>query len=309
MRVEKLKIGFIGLRRMGANIVLNALEKGVEVVAYNRTPEVTKEFVKEAKSKKLEAAYSLQELCQNISTPRVIWVMVTAGPAVDEIIKGLLPHLQAGDTVIDGGNSFYKDSVRRAKTLNAKWINYLDCGTSGGLEGARNGACLMIGGNKKVFEKLEPLFKAIATKHGYLYCGPSGAGHYTKMVHNGIEYGLLQAFGEGFELLEKSPYKLDLEKTSRVWSHGSVVRGWLTELAERAFAKDSHLKSIRGVVGGGETGGWTLKTAKERKVEMPVLDASLKMRKRSAKKEVFAGKVIAALRNEFGGHAVAKAKK
>jgi 6-phosphogluconate dehydrogenase len=294
---------------MGANIVLNALDRGVAVVAYNRTGEVTREFAREAKSRNLTPAYSLSQMCAALPSPRVIWLMVTAGPAVDEIIKELLPNLKAGDTIIDGGNSFFKDSVHRNKFLKARGIHYLDCGTSGGLEGARNGACLMVGGDKRVFDKLEPLFSKIATSHGYMYCGPSGAGHYTKMVHNGIEYGLLQAFGEGYELLEKSPYSIDLEKTSRVWSHGSVVRGWMTELAERAFGKDAHLKKIRGVIGGGETGGWTLKTAKERKAEMPVLEASLAMRKRSAKKEVFAGKVIAALRNEFGGHAVVKAKK
>ncbi len=292
---------------MGSNMVLNALDNGVEVVAYNRTPEITNEFVKEARSKKLVPVYSLADLCSKLQSPRLIWLMVTAGKPVDAIIEGLLPHLRKSDLLVDGGNSFYKDSQKRYKLLKRRGIHFLDCGTSGGLEGARNGACLTIGGDKKVFKRVEWLFKALACPGGYLYCGLAGSGHFVKVTHNGIEYALLQAYGEGFEMLARGPYKnLDLAAIARVWSHGSVIRSWITELAEKAFAKDSLLDSIRGVVGGGETGEWTLRTAKKFGVEMPELEVALRMRKRSKKKEVFAGKVIAALRNEFGGHEIVR---
>ncbi len=304
------RIGFVGLRRMGSNMVLNALGKGVEVVAFNRTGEITAEFVKEASSKNLFPAYSLPELCSSLPSPRIVWIMVTAGKPVDDIIEGLLPHLKKGDLIIDGGNSFYKDSMRRHKQLAAKGVDFLDCGTSGGLEGARTGACLTIGGEKKVFERAEWLFKSLACPGGYLYCGPAGAGHFVKVTHNGIEYAMLQAYGEGFEMLARGPYqKLDLAAISRVWSHGSVIRSWMTKLAERAFSKDARLEKIGGAVGGGETGRWTLETAKEHRMEMPALMTALEMRERSSTKEVFAGKVIAALRNEFGGHETAKVKK
>ena len=233
--------------------------------------------------------------------------MVTAGNPVDSVIGQILPYLKPNDIVVDGGNSFYKDSVRRYNYLKNKKINFLDIGTSGGLSGARNGACLTIGGDKKIFRKIENVCKAASVKGGYAYVGPSGAGHFVKMVHNGIEYSLLQAYGEGFELLFKGPYKnLDFQKISKTWKNGSIIRSYLIELAEIAFKKDSKLDKIEGIVGGGETGGWTVETAKEFGVDVSTIKLALEERKKSQSKPRFAGKVVAALRNVFGGHEILK---
>ena len=293
-----MKIGFIGLGRMGFNIVLNLHYKKIGVVAYNRSREPVKEIRKHG----VEAAFSVEELMKKLPGQKIIWIMVTAGKPVDLIIDELIPYLNANDIIIDGGNSFYKDSVRRYKKLKDKKIHFLDIGTSGGLNGARYGACLTIGGDKKIFKKIEPICKAVSAKNGYAYVGPAGAGHFVKMVHNGIEYSLLQAYGEGFELLHKGPYKnLDFEKIAKTWKNGSIIRSYLIELAEEAFRKDSKLKRIEGIVGGGETGEWTVKTAKEFKVDVSTIKLALNERKKSKKHPRFAGKVVAALRNEFGG--------
>ncbi len=231
--------------------------------------------------------------------------MVPHGTPVDEMIEKLLEAgVTKGDIIIDGGNSFYKDSVRRYELLKEKGINYLDIGTSGGLEGARNGACMMVGGDAKIYKKVEPILKLAAMGNGVAYFGQAGAGHFVKMVHNGVEYGMLQAIGEGFELLEKGPYKLDLHKVAYNWIHGSVVRGWLMELLERALKADPDLSNIEGVVGGGSTGEWTVATAKELGVETPVIENSLEARIKSLEKPTFSGKVVATLRNQFGGHEV-----
>src|SRR3989344_7655968 len=233
--------------------------------------------------------------------------MVTAGKPVDAVIKELLPYLKQNDIIIDGGNSFYKDSIRRYKFLKNKRIYFLDIGTSGGLSGARRGACLTIGGDKKIFRKIEPVCKAVSAKNGYAYVGNAGAGHFVKMVHNGIEYALLQAYGEGFELLFKGPYKnLDFQKISKTWKNGSIIRSYLIELAEQAFKKDSKLNKIEGVVGGGETGQWTVDTANEFNVDVGTIKLALEERKKSQSSPRFAGKVVAALRNEFGGHEILK---
>ena len=298
-----MKLGFIGLGRMGFNMVLNLKDHKIPVVAYNRSPEP----VKEIKKKNVEVAFSIEELMKKLPKQKIIWIMVTAGKPVDAVIKEILPYLNPNDIVIDGGNSFYKDSVRRHNYLKSKKIHFLDIGTSGGLSGARYGACLTIGGDKKTFKRIEKVCKAVSVKDGYAYIGPVGSGHFVKMVHNGIEYAWLQATGEGFELLLKGPYKnLDFMKIAKVWKNGSIIQSKIMGWAEDAFKNDLKLSKIEGVVGGGETGEWASKTAKEYKVSFDTLDLALKLRKLTRKNPRFAGKVVAALRNEFGGHEIVK---
>lgn len=314
---------------MGKAMVLRLLEQGVDVAAHNRTSQKVDELfvesqklkVKSQKSGKFYKAYELDQLVKLLESPRIIWLMVPHGPPVDEMIEKLLDAgIEKGDIVIDGGNSFYKDSIRRYEYLKRKGVHFLDVGTSGGLEGARNGACLMIGGDRTVYKEVQPLFEAASCSGGYAYFGPAGAGHFVKMVHNGVEYGMLQAIGEGFEILAKgmpvtTPFargtlaktvRIDLHKVAQNWIHGSVVRGWLVELLEKALRDDPHLTNIEGVVGGGETGSWTLEVGKKLGVETPVITESLKARKKSLAKPTFSGKVVAALRREFGGHEIVK---
>jgi 6-phosphogluconate dehydrogenase len=297
-----MEIGLIGLGKMGFNLALNMRDKGHKVVAYNRTLEK----VKEAESEGLTGAYSIEELVNKLTGRRVIWLMVPAGKTVDDMIGALIPHLNKHDIIIDGGNSFYKDTLRRYEELKAKEIDFVDIGTSGGTNGARYGACTMIGAEDAVFQVLEDLVKDICVKDGYLHTGRTGSGHYTKMVHNGIEYGMMQAIGEGFEILQKSQFDLDMEKVAKVWNNGSVIRGWLMELAESAFSKDENLDKIKGVMYSSGEGLWTVMEALELKVPAPVIAESLMMRYRSEQEDTFTGKVVAALRNEFGGHATKK---
>lgn len=287
---------------MGFNIVLNLHSKKVGVVAYNRSLE----HVRKIKKYGVDVAYSIEELINKLPKQKIIWIMVTAGKPVDVVIKELLPYLKKDYIIIDGGNSFYKDSIRRYKFLKKKKIHFVDIGTSGGLKGARYGACLTIGGDKKIFKKIEWICKAVSEKNGYAYVGSAGAGHFVKMAHNGIEYAMLQAYGDGFELLFKGPYKLDLRKIAETWSNGSVIRSWLMELATDAFKKDQKLSKIKGIIGGGETGQWAVNTAKEYKVPFKSIKLALKIRRISRKKPSFSGQVIAALRNEFGGHEVVR---
>ncbi len=293
-----MKLGFIGLGRMGYNIVLNLIDHKHDVVVYNRSPEKVQQIAQEGAI----ASSSYEELASKLDTPRLIIISVTAGKPVDDVIDGLLPHLSKGDVIIESGNSWYEDSIRRHDALKKKGIQFLDMGTSGGLSGARNGACLTIGGEKKLFEKYENLFKDIATEKGYAYMGEVGSGHFVKMVHNGIEYALLQAYGEGAETLKKGPYKLDFEKVFSVWSHGSIIRSYLSEISVDAFKKDHDLKKFKGIIGGGETGTWTLKVAEKEGVEFGSLQHALEARKKSQEKQTFATKYVAAIRNEFGGH-------
>lgn len=308
-----MKIGFVGLGRMGHAMVLRLVERGVDVVAYNRSKEKVDAIEADLKSQialtktsgSLEKSYTVGELLSKLKPPRIIWLMVPHGAPVDEMIKSLLEAgLNKNDIMVDGGNSFFKDTVKRYRELKERGIHYIDAGTSGGLEGARNGACIMVGGEEDVVKELAPIFTAAATTDGWAYFGPSGAGHFVKMVHNGVEYGMLAAIGEGFELLAKGPYNLDLHKAAFNWAHGSVVRGWLMDLLEKALKDDPRLDGIEGVVGGGETGEWTVATARELLTSTPVMDASLQARKDSQKKPTFAGKIVAALRNQFGGHEV-----
>ncbi|MBI6875292.1 phosphogluconate dehydrogenase (NAD(+)-dependent, decarboxylating) [Clostridium aciditolerans] len=297
-----MKLGIIGLGRMGYNLALNAREHGHHVVVFNRTLEKVKEAEKEG----LIGAYSIEELVKKLEGRRVIWLMVPAGNSVDEMIDKLVPLLSKQDIVIDGGNSNYKDTLRRYNYLKSKGIDFVDIGTSGGIEGARNGACTMIGAETEVFEFLEPFIKDISIENGYLHTGANGSGHFVKMIHNGIEYGMMQAIGEGFEILEKSQFSLDFEKVAKVWNHGSVIRGWLMELTENAFRKDPQLDAIKGVMYSSGEGLWTAQEALELKVAATVITQSLLMRYRSEQEDTFTGKVVSALRNEFGGHATKK---
>jgi 6-phosphogluconate dehydrogenase len=255
-------------------------------------------------------AYALAELVKKLAAPRCVWLMLPAGKTVDDHIESLSSLLQKGDTIIDGGNSFYKDALRRSESLKPAGINYLDIGVSGGIWGLKVGYCQMIGGDEKVFAQLEPAIATLAPKNGYLYCGPSGAGHFVKMVHNGIEYGMLEAYGEGFAIMNASLYarELDFSKVAHLWNQGSVVRSWLLELAEDAFKKDPSLSRIKGYVEDSGEGRWTILQAIEESVPAPVLALSLFQRFRSRETDSFSDKLIAALRNEFGGHGVRKEK-
>jgi 6-phosphogluconate dehydrogenase len=295
-----MKIGFIGLGKMGFNMVEHLLELGHEVVAFD----VSAEAVKAIKAKGATAASSLQHLVGELDAPRVVWMMVPAGRAVDAVIGGLAPFLKAGDIVIDGGNSRYTDSVARAEKLREEGVRLLDIGTSGGLDGARHGACMMAGGDREAYTIVEPMLRDLCVENGCGYMGASGAGHFVKMVHNGIEYGMMQAIGEGFDLLRASGFAPDNETVARVWSNGSVIRGWLMELAEKAFAKDGDLGWLGGKVADSGEGRWTVEAAIDLGVAVPIISGALFRRFRSQSEENFSDKVVAALRHEFGGHAV-----
>jgi 6-phosphogluconate dehydrogenase len=298
-----MEIGFIGLGRMGANMVRRLLRDKHRVVAWNRTAAKTQEIVSEG----AEGAYSISELVEKLQTPRIIWVMVPSGQATDDMIAEVVPLLSKGDIIIDGGNSNYKDSIRHGQELTAQGFQFMDAGTSGGIWGLQVGYCLMVGGDQATFEHVEPLLKTLAPPDGYLHCGPHGSGHFVKMVHNGIEYGMLQAYGEGFEILKASQYDLDLYKISHLWNQGSVVRSWLLELAEDAFKKHGKdLSDIRGYVNDSGEGRWTVQQAIDTDVPAPVITLSLLERFRSRQAESYTAQVIAALRNEFGGHEVKK---
>jgi 6-phosphogluconate dehydrogenase len=297
-----MEIGMIGLGRMGMNMGRRLLRGKHHVVAYNRTPEKTKEMEKE----RAVGAYSLPELVERLTPPRAVWMMLPAGKIVDNHIVQLREILAPGDMVIDGGNTYYKDDIRRAELLGERSIRFVDVGVSGGIWGLEVGYCLMVGGESEIYRYLNPIFKTLAPRDGYLYCGGTGAGHFVKMVHNGIEYGMLQAYGEGFDILDTSPYRdsLDYAQIAHLWNQGSVIRSWLLELAEEAFKKDARLSTIRGFVEDSGEGRWTVQQAIGTNVSAPVITLSLLQRFRSRREEVFSDKFIAALRREFGGHAV-----
>ena len=299
-----MQMAMIGLGRMGGNMVERLLRRGHQIVAYDRTPSVTERYVKLGAT----ASSEIADLCKQLSAPRTIWIMVPAGAPVDETIGKLVPHLSRGDVIIDGGNSNFHDTIRRGKELAAKGIDFVDSGTSGGIWGLENGYCLMVGGAPRAVKQCEPVFKDLAPPDGYAHVGPSGAGHYVKMIHNGIEYGMLQAYAEGYEILHASKeFQLDLHQIAEVWQHGSVVRSWMNELAVRAFEKDRDLEQLKGWVADSGEGRWTVQEAIDLDVPAPVITMSLLMRFRSRQPDTFSGKVIAALRNEFGGHAVKQA--
>jgi 6-phosphogluconate dehydrogenase len=299
-----MQLGMVGLGKMGMNMTRRLLKGRHKVITYNRSPERTKEIVREG----ARGAYSLEELVRILKPPRTVWLMIPAGRPVDETIGKLKRLLEKGDIIIDGGNSFYKDDLRHADELRSSGINYIDAGVSGGIWGLKIGYCLMIGGDRKIFRHLEPIFKTLAPKGGYLYCGKTGAGHFVKMIHNGIEYGLMAAYGEGFEILHTSPYaeSLDFAKLAHLWNRGSVIRSWLLELAESAFKKDINLSSIEGYIDDSGEGRWTVNQAIELDVPAYVITSSLFQRFRSRKTNTFSDRLQAALRREFGGHAVVK---
>ena len=297
-----MRLAMIGLGKMGGNMVERLMKHGHSLVAFDRDAAAVSKY------EKLGAAPAgdLAAVVKQLETPRVIWIMVPAGKPVDSTIDTLLPMLAKGDILIDGGNSFFKDSMARAERLAPAGIRFIDAGTSGGVWGLANGYCLMVGGERDAVAHCEPIFTALAPEGGYAHVGPSGAGHYVKMVHNGIEYGLLQAYAEGYEILAASKRfpGLDLRQIAELWQHGSVVRSWLNELAVSAFAKDATLSALKGYVADSGEGRWTVAEAIEEDVPAPVITLSLLMRLRSRQEDSFGARVIAALRNEFGGHAV-----
>jgi len=295
-----MRIGFIGLGRMGANMVRRLVRDGHEVVAFNRTPEKTREIMTEG----AEGAFSVAELVAGLPAPRAVWIMVPAGDATEAMLDELMGVLEPGDTIIDGGNTNFHDDVRRHAKVGAKGVKYVDAGTSGGVWGLQNGYCLMVGGDSDAVEPLEPIFRTLAPADGYAHVGGPGAGHYVKMVHNGIEYGLMQAYAEGFEILHASDYKLDLGQIAGIWRYGSVVRSWLLELLVDALAKGQDFPGVKGWVADSGEGRWTVLEAMEHDVPAPIITLSLQARLRSRQDESYGAKVLAALRNEFGGHAI-----
>jgi len=295
-----MEIGFIGLGKMGMNMVTRLQRDKHRVVTFDRAAD----NVKESEGHGGIGARSLEWLVKNFKSPRAIWVMVPAGVPTEETVKTLATLLQADDVIIDGGNSNFHDDVRRAAELKKTRVHYLDAGTSGGIWGLKVGYCLMIGGDEKIYKRLEPIFKTLAPEKGYGYMGSHGAGHYVKMIHNGIEYGLMQAYAEGFELLHKSEYKLNLPQIANLWMQGSVVRSWLLELGASALEQDPHLEQIKGYVEDSGEGRWTIQDAIDKDVPAPIITMSLFTRFRSRQEGSFAEKMLAALRNAFGGHAV-----
>jgi 6-phosphogluconate dehydrogenase len=291
-----MKLGMVGLGRMGGNMVERLRRDGHEVETYARTaPERT--------------ADSLVELATQLEQPRVVWLMIPAGAPTEQAVQNLLPLLEDGDTIVDGGNSNFRDSMRRAAVAKEKGVLFVDAGVSGGVWGLAEGYCIMAGGEAEAFRIVEPAFASLAPEGGYAHVGPSGAGHFVKMVHNGIEYGLMQSYAEGFALLRGiDDFELDLQQISGLWQHGSVVRSWLLELLERAFAEDPGLEGIRGYVEDSGEGRWTVHEAIESAVPVPAIALALFARFSSREDESFAAKVNAALRNQFGGHAVKAAE-
>lgn len=299
------QIGIIGLGKMGGNLARRLIEKGWTVVGYNRTAEVTKELEKEG----LVGAYSLKELTEKLNTPRVIQLMLPAGEVIDEHLfsetNGLMHYLEKGDFVIDGGNSFYKDDLPRSQKLQEKEIEFVDVGTSGGPGGARNGACLMIGGTKTAFQYLEPLFRDGAKDDAYQFFEGIGAGHFVKMIHNGIEYGMMQAIAEGFAIMKASEYSLKLSDVAKIYNNGSVIESRLTNWLLKAFEQHSEdLNDVSGRVKHTGEGEWTVNTAKELAIPAPVIEDSFQFRVDSTENPSYTGKILSALREQFGGHSI-----
>jgi 6-phosphogluconate dehydrogenase len=299
-----MEIGIYGLGRMGANMVRRLVRSGEHrVVAGNRSSGPVDEAVSEG----AEGAYSMEEMIEKLGAPRAVWTMVPAGDVTEGALLKFADLMDEGDILIDGGNSYFRDSIRRGEMLGERGLRFLDAGTSGGIWGLEVGYCLMVGGDAGAYEHVEPALRTLAPKNGYAYLGEAGAGHFTKMVHNGIEYGMLQAYAEGFEILQKSQYDFDLRAISSLWNEGSVVRSWLLELAESAFEKDANLDQIRGYVEDSGEGRWTVLEAINENVPANAIAGSLFARFASRQDDSFAMKVIAALRGEFGGHAVQEA--
>lgn len=299
-----MRIGMIGLGRMGGNMVTRLLGDGHEVAAYTRDPKKVEKAVREG----AKGAKDLKDLVDQLPTPRVIWIMVPAGKATQDMIDSLVPLIAPGDILIDGGNSRYTDDIGRAEALKPKGIHYMDAGTSGGVWGLKVGYCLMVGGELEDFKHVEPIFKTLAPPNGYMLCGPVGAGHFVKMVHNGIEYGMMQAYAEGFEIMKASRYEhLDLGKIADLWGQGSVVRSWLLELTALALKEDPGLDKLAPHVEDSGEGRWTVEESIQTSVPAPVIALSLLMRFRSRQDNSFSSRMLAAMRQQFGGHAVKEA--
>jgi 6-phosphogluconate dehydrogenase (decarboxylating) len=298
-----LKLAMIGLGKMGINLTENLIRNGNEVVAFDLNDAARND----ASTLGAQVEQTLEDAVKQLQAPRIVWVMLPAGNPTNETIDKLSEILDPNDIVIDGGNSFFENSLKHNQILKDKEIKFFDVGTSGGMSGANRDGNFMIGGDdEKTFEYIEPIFKGIAQTDGYLYTGKAGSGHYLKMVHNGIEYGMMQAIAEGFDVLSHSQFDYDNEAVAKVWEHGSVIRSWLMELTQSAFSKDPNLNEIKGVMHSSGEGKWTLEEALKLQVPTPVIAASLMMRYRSLEDDTFTGKVVAALRNEFGGHDVDK---
>ncbi|MFZ5862655.1 MAG: phosphogluconate dehydrogenase (NAD(+)-dependent, decarboxylating) [Nitrospirota bacterium] len=295
-----MDIGFVGLGKMGLNMVTRLTQGGHRVVAFDRDPAKVSDAVRAG----CAGAGSLDELVAKLPAPRAVWIMVPAGAPTEETVRDVAGRLSTGDAVIDGGNTHFHDDVRRAESLKSRGIHYVDAGTSGGVWGLKLGYCLMIGGADDVVRRLAPIMATLAPENGWAHVGGVGSGHYVKMVHNGIEYGMMQAYAEGFELLSKSEYRLDLARVADLWMHGSVVRSWLLELAAGALAGDPRLERLNGYVADSGEGRWMVADAMEKGVPVPTLTAAIFTRFRSRQAESFAEKLLAALRNAFGGHAV-----
>ncbi|MDF0668724.1 MAG: decarboxylating 6-phosphogluconate dehydrogenase [Nitrospira sp.] len=295
-----MELGFIGLGKMGMNMVTRLRRDQHRVVVYDRS----NELIKQAESQGCVGSSSLSDLVGKLSAPRAVWVMVPSGAPTEETIQAVVALLQSGDSIVDGGNTRFHDDVRRAAELKKKGIHYVDAGTSGGIWGLKVGYCLMVGGEDAAVKRLEPVLKTLAPENGWAHVGAVGAGHYVKMVHNGIEYSMMQGYAEGFELMSKSEYKLDLARVADLWMHGSVVRSWLLELAASALKDDQKLDKLKGYVQDSGEGRWMIADAIEKDVPVPTLTAALFTRFRSRQEESFAEKMLAALRNAFGGHAV-----
>ncbi len=302
-----MKLGYIGLGKMGKNMVLRLHELGIEVVAWNRSPEPRQGVAKVG----VETTETVEQLIQRLETPRIIWLMLPAGATTDEYIDKLIPLLSPGDLLIDGGNSFYKDTLKRAEKLSTKGIHFMDIGTSGGPAGARNGACLMIGGSKEDYQRVLPLVKAAAAPQAFGHFGKVGAGHFAKMVHNGIEYGMMEAIAEGLAILEHSGLVTDLAEVFRVYNNRSVIESRLVGWTEDALREDPKLSEYNSMIGHTGEGEWTVNAAKELGVEVPVLEGSFKVRVESenvkeSSADGYRNKAVSAMRGKFGGHSVKK---
>lgn len=297
-----MQLGFIGLGKMGGFMVQRLLKDKHDIVGFDLSADVVKSIAE----KGMSPSSSMEDMVSKLKGRKAVWVMVPSGKPTEDTVMKLAGLLNKGDIIIDGGNSYYKDDVRRATTLKEKGICYIDVGTSGGVWGLQNGYCMMIGGDKADVEYLDPIFKTLGPVDGYAYMGLHGAGHMVKMVHNGIEYGLMQAYAEGFEIMKASEYKLDLAKIADLWMHASVVRSWLLELTADGLKADPELKQLKGWVADSGEGRWTIWEAMEKDVPAPVITLSLFERFHSRRPESFAAKMLAMMRNQFGGHAVKK---
>jgi 6-phosphogluconate dehydrogenase len=295
-----MQIGFVGLGKMGLNMVKRLVGGGHQVVAFDRSPEA----VHQAEAAEAHGVSSLESLVEALAPPRAVWVMVPSGAPTESTVSALASILSTGDIIIDGGNTNFHDDVRRAHELTAKGVHYVDAGTSGGIWGLTEGYCLMVGGEPDVCRTLEPVFLTLAPEQGYLRVGDAGAGHYVKMVHNAIEYGLMQSYAEGFHLMHAGAYPIDLAAVASLWMHGSVVRSWLLELAARALHEEPNLESLKAYVEDSGEGRWTAHEAIDSAVPVPVLTAALFTRFRSREDNPFGERLLAALRHQFGGHAV-----